>query len=56
MAFLYIDHVVTCICLRGLEKKGFKMWRDIQKKNANNVTVLVIQWKTKLEKKSIKKS
>jgi len=27
MVFLYIEHVATCICLRDLEKREFKMWR-----------------------------
>jgi len=40
MVSIYIEHVITYIYLRGgLEKRGFKMWRSIQKKSANNVSI-----------------
>jgi len=26
--FFYIKHVTTCIYLGGLEKRGFKTWRE----------------------------
>jgi len=42
MVSLYIEHVATCICLRNLEKREFKMWRGtlFKKKNPGNVMSL----------------